>query len=464
MDAEVEMGEDKMAAGEIAGRLSAYVASSGETELPAAVVRKAKHHILDTLGAIICGSNLRPGLLARNFVTQQGGEREAQVAGSSIVTTAIHAAFAMAMMAHSDETDDSHERAGMHPGCAIVPAALAVADREGADGPRFLRGVVAGYDVGCRITQALGVQNVRNRALSLHGIGSNFGAAAAAASVMGLKEEPVRFVWDYTAQQDSGKYYWVRDTDHVEKAFVFAAMGARNGVTSALLVQSGFTGVADVFGGEHNYFESFSPVADQGLLVQGLGERYEIEHTDIKKFSVGAPIQAPLDALLMLRERHGLTPARLQRMVALVPDDRVLIVRDRKMPDVDLRHVLAVALIDGDITFESSHSYERMNDPEVLEVRSRIELVGDPALRTARIKRGGIVEITTTDGAELREHVELVRGRPGNPMSDGEVEKKCTDLMAPVLGEGRTKELIQLIWNIEKIKNMRELRPLLTAP
>jgi len=190
------MKEEKMAAGEIVSRLSAYIARSGEAELPAAVIKKAKHHILDTLGAIICGSDLKPGRLAKEFAGQQGGAPEAQVAGSPVVTTAIHAAFAMAMMAHSDETDDSHERAGMHPGCGIVPAALAVAEREGADGSRFLRGVVAGYDIGCRITQALGVENVRRRALSLHGIGSNFGAAAAAASVMGLKEDLVRYVCD----------------------------------------------------------------------------------------------------------------------------------------------------------------------------------------------------------------------------------------------------------------------------
>lgn len=458
------MREEKVAAGEIVSRLSAYIAKSGEAKLPEAVIKKAKHHILDTLGAIICGSGLKPGRLAKQFALQQGGAPEAQVAGSQVVTTAIHAAFAMAMMAHSDETDDSHERAGMHPGCAIVPAALAVAEREGADGSRFLRGVVAGYDIGCRITQALGVENVRRRALSLHGIGSNFGAAAAAASVMGLKEDLARYVWDYTAQQDSGKYYWVRDTDHVEKAFVFAGMGARNGVTSAILVQSGFTGVTDVFSGENNYFESHAPDANPSLLIEELGSRYEIELTDIKKFSVGAPIQAPLDALLILRERHGLTAANVQRMIARVPDDRVLIVRDRNMPDVDLKHVLAVALIDGDITFETSHSYERMKDPAVLEVRNRITLVGDPALRTAKIKRGGIVEITTNDGARLREHVELVRGRPANPMSDQEIEQKCTDLMRPVLGEERTKNLIDQVWNLEKVKNMRDLRPLLSAP
>ena len=457
------MMKDKTAAGEIVDRLSAYIAASGEAKLPEAVIKKAKHHILDTLGAILCGSRLKPGCLAKEYVEKQGGAPEAQIAGSPVVTTAINAAFAMAMMAHSDETDDSHERAGMHPGCGIVPAALAVADREEADGLRFLKGVVAGYDVGCRITQALGVENVRGRALSLHGIGSNFGAAAAAASVLGLREGLVRYVWDYAAQQDSGKYYWVRDTDHVEKAFVFAGMGARNGVTSAILVQSGFTGVADVFSGEHNYFESFSPIANRELLVEELGSRYEIQRTDIKKFSVGAPIQAPLDALLILREKHGLTAANVQSMIARVPDDRVMIVRDRNMPDVDLRHVLAVALIDGGMTFAASHSYERMKDPAVLAIRERITLVGDPELRTARIKRGGIVEITTTDGAKLREHVELVRGRPGNPMSDEEIEKKCTDLMGPVLGEERTRRLIDRIWNLENVKNVRELRPLLSA-
>jgi 2-methylcitrate dehydratase PrpD len=456
------MTEEREAGGQLIHRLSAYITASGEKELPPAVIHKAKHHILDTLGAIVCGSSLKPGRLAKQFVSEQGGTAEAQVAGSTIVTTAIQAAFAMGMMAHSDETDDSHERAGMHPGCAIVPAALAVAERQGADGARFIRGVVAGYDIGCRLPQALGVQNVRSRSLSLHAIGANFGAAAAAASILGLKEESVRFVWDYSCQQDSGKYYWMRDTDHVEKAFVFAAMGARNGVTSALLAQSGFTGVDDAFSGENSYFESFSPGANPELLIDELGSRYEIQHTDIKKYSVGAPIQAPLDALLILRKRHGLTAADVECITACVPDDRVLIVRDRNMPDIDLRHVLAVALLDGEMTFEASHSYERMKDPAVLAIRERITLVGDPGLRTAKIKRGGIVEITTKDGARLREHVELVRGRPGNPMSDAEIEQKCTDLMRPVLGEERTTHLIEWIWNLDKVKDMRELRPLLS--
>lgn len=453
-----------VANGEIIGRLSSYIFRSGEAELPTEVIHKAKHHILDTLSSIICGSTLKPGRCAKEVVMHQGGTKEAQIAGSSIVTAAIHAAFAMAMMAHSDETDDSHERAGIHPGCGIIPAALAVAEREGVDGARFLRGVVAGYDIACRITQALGVQNVRDRGLSLHSIGSNFGSAAAAASVMGLKDDRVRYLWDYTGQQDSGKYYWVRDTDHVEKAFVFAGMGARNGVTSAILVQSGFTGIADVFSGENNYFKSFSPGVEPQLLVEELGRRYEIQFADIKKFSVGSPIQAPLDALLILRAKYDLKTKDVQAMTVRVPDDRVTMVRDRHMPDVDLKYILAVALLDGDVTFKTSHSAERMRDPSVLAIRERITLIGDPELRTAKVKRGGIVEITTSDGATLREYVEYVRGRPGNPMSDKEIEVKCADLMVPVLGEDRTKVLIDQIWNLEKVTNMRDLRPLLSVP
>jgi 2-methylcitrate dehydratase PrpD len=131
---------------------------------------------------------------------------------------------------------------------------------------------------------------------------------------------------------------------------------------------------------------------------------------------------------------------------------------------VDLKYILAVALLDGDVTFKSSHSSERMRDPAVSAISERITLVGDPGLRTAQIKRGGIVEITTRDGAKLREHVEHVRGRPANPLSDREMEIKCSDLMVPVLGEDRTRILIDRIWNVEKVTNMRDLRPLLSVP
>jgi len=101
------------------------------------VIKKAKCHILDTLGAIVSGSKFKPGEFAKKYAKSQGGVEEAQVVGSPIVTSAINAALANGMMAHADETDDSNERSLMHPGCAIMPAALAVFGERGngRDGP-----------------------------------------------------------------------------------------------------------------------------------------------------------------------------------------------------------------------------------------------------------------------------------------------------------------------------------------
>ena len=445
--------------------VSSYVASTGNARLPAEVVQKAKHHILDTLAAIVSGSKLKPGRLAKGYVRGQAGVKEAQVAGSRLVCSAIHAAFANAMMAHADETDDSNARARMHPGSSIVPAALAMAEREKADGMSFLKGVVAGYDVGCRLTQALGAGNLRQASRSSHCIGGNFGAAAAAASVAGLDEHQVKYVLSYAAQQASGVTFLYRDEEHVQKAFVFAGMPARNGVTAAVLVQSGFTGVPDPFSGEENFFDAFSPIPNPRLelLAQGLGSEYEIMFTNIKKFSVGSPIQAPLDALLLLITKNGLTSENVENMIARLPDYGVPTVNDASMPNINLQYILAVTLLDGDLTFKAAHSYERMNDPAVLQVKRQIKLVDDPELSVAKIMRQGIVEVTTKDGTRLREHVVSVRGTAENPMTTGEVEKKSRELMAPVLGKGRTEKLIHTIWNLEQVRNVRQLRPLISA-
>jgi 2-methylcitrate dehydratase PrpD len=118
---------------------------------------------------------------------------------------------------------------------------------------------------------------------------------------------------------------------------------------------------------------------------------------------------------------------------------------------------LAVTLLDGDLTFGAAHSYERMNDPAVVDVKNRVTLVADAELGAAEIPRQGIVEVITKDGAKLREHVISARGSAGNPMTTEEVAEKCRKLLMPVLGTNGSQELIDGIWNLEKVKNVREL-------
>ena len=139
------------------------------------------------MAAMVSGSRLTPGKKAIAYVKTLGGVKEAGVIGSRIVTTAINAALANGMLAHADETDDSHAPSLTHPGCGIVPAALAMAERQGCNGTALLRAVALGYDVGCRLTQSLDAYQFRNDGHSTHSFGPMFGAAAAAGALARLQ-------------------------------------------------------------------------------------------------------------------------------------------------------------------------------------------------------------------------------------------------------------------------------------
>jgi 2-methylcitrate dehydratase PrpD len=444
--------------------VSSYIAATREMGPPDEVLHKAKHHVMDTLAAMVSGYTFKPGTSAAAFVRSQGGVEESQVVGDGFVTSAVNAALANGMMAHGDETDDSHEMSLTHPGCAVVPAALAVSERGGASGLTFLKGVVTGYDIGCRVTQALGVKEVHGRFHSTHSIGGGFGAAAAAAAILGLSPEAARVVLSYAGQQASGVTYWTRDPEHVEKAFVFGGMPARNGVMAALMVASGCTGVPDLFSGESNFLAAFSRSPEPGRLAGGLGEHFEISVTNIKRFAVGSPIQAPLDALLLLVKKHGLTASDVERITVCLPAGEsagARVVDNRQMPSVNMQFILAVALLDGTLTFQAAHAAERMADPEVTRLRDLISVVLDSSFDTTATARQAIVQVTVKGGTVLSEHVVHVRGTAHNPMTDGEVEQKCLELFEPVIGEVRASKLVETVWNLESVADMRDLRPLL---
>ena len=291
--------------GPVMAALSAYMSEARDRALPADVVEKTKHHVLDTFAAMISGSELAPGHAAIRFARGYGGAPVATVAGSDMLCGPIEAALANGVLAHADETDDLHAPSLSHPGCAVVPAALAVGELNGIDGTHFVRAVALGYDIGPRVTMCLGVPALSREAhKSSHSIAGAFGAAAAAGCAAGLDVQQMRWLIDYTAQQSSGIAAWQRDSDHIEKAFVFGGMPARSGVTSALLVRSGWTGIDDILSGPDNFILANAPNADPARLIEKLGERHEIIRTNIKKWSVGSPIQAPLDALEILLKRR----------------------------------------------------------------------------------------------------------------------------------------------------------------
>ena len=448
-------------------QVAEYIAGALKRPLPQEVAEKTKHHVLDTIAAMVSGSRLLPGKKAIAYVKTLGGAKEACVIGSRLITTAQHAALANGMLGHADETDDSHAPSLCHPGCAIVPAALAMAERENRGGTAFLRAVALGYDIGTRINMALHAYDFRDAGHSSHSFGPSFGAAAAAGALAGVNADQARWLLSYAGQQCSGISCWMRDEEHIEKAFDFGGMPARNGVVAATMVAAGFTGVDDVFSGERNFFVAYDETRRIGKspepqrLVQGLGSTYEIMNTNIKRWSVGSPIQAPLDSLLELIRAHGIRASDVEKLTVRVSKQGANTTDNRTMPDICMQHLCAVMLEDGIVTFASSHDERRMKDPKVLALRSRMEFFGDEALTRVLPSRQGIVELKLKGGRELRHHTQAVRGTAQNPMTRTEVDEKAYHLMAPILGKARARLLCDAVWALYKLSNMRKLRPLL---
>ena len=405
---------------EITPILSAYVAAALTSPLPEEVVVRAKQHILDTFAAMISGSRLKPGEVIRRYVKSEGGPPVAQIIGSSLLSSATLAALANGTSAHADETDDSHAASGTHPGCAVVPAALAMAEQMGSSGEAFLRAVVVGYDVGCRVGRALNPLSLATTGHSSRSLGNTFGACAAAAVLARLDTQQVGWALAYGAQQAAGIGSYIRAKEHIEKAFVLGGMPARNGVTAVNLAQAGASGAADPFHGERNFLRAYSPDPRPEELVRGLGVNFEIAQTSIKRYCVGSPIQAPLEALFEMVAEHKLCADDIERLIVRLPEHRAATVNNREMADVNVQHILALALVHGEVSFAMAHADK--SDASITALRSRIELVADAELLESVSPRQVRLEVLTRDGRRLAKYLPTYHGTPENPLSLQEVE------------------------------------------
>ena len=440
--------------------LSMYIATALHNPLPRAVEDRAKLHVVDTFAAMISGSRLLPGQRAAEYVNALGGKSEAGVLGTKIVTSPLNAALANGMSGHADETDDTHPPSLTHPGTSVIPAALAIGEARKLTGLHVLRAIVLGYDICARMLLALKPMPFLRSGHHAGAFGQLFGASAAASALLDLDGLQVRYALSYTAEQAAGLYTMFRDPEHIEKAYAMGGMPAHNGVQAALMAAHGFTGVEDVFSGERNFFYTFARDADPGELVRGLGRDYEILRGGIKRWPVGGPIQGPLHVLRDLMRSHPFGAEEIVKLVARVPDKELEIVNNRPMPDISLQHLLALMLIDGDVTFASAHDMERMKDPKVLAIRQRVEAVGDESLTDPERRWRCVMQIHLKDGRVLEHQTLAAKGSYENPLTREEEDEKALDLVVPLLGRARSEELLAQLWNFEKLADVVALRRL----
>jgi 2-methylcitrate dehydratase PrpD len=424
------------------GTVARFMTSTSQMTLSEQTLDRALAHTLDTLAAMVSGATLGPGRLAAELASSRQEPGQVTVLGTGAVSSARAAAFANGVAAHADETDDSHEFSKTHPGAAVVPAALAMAQAVGASGLDALKAVRIGYDLCTTFSSALWRRSTHMRPRSELMIGGQFGALGAATALSGADETQARYALAYGVQRASGTIAWLRDLAHMQKGVDFGGFPAQNAIDIAELVTHGFTAVHDILDGEPSVYSTLGDDSDPSLFTR-LGQLDSLSTSSIKKYSVGYPALAPVDAMVSLAQEHSVAPDDVMAVRCVMPAQNIYVVGDRTMPNIDLRYLLAAALQDGGLGFRAAHDLDRFNDPAVRALRDRVTLVPDPSPEQRPDGLVGYparIEVELDSGEVLTSTAGVVRGRFENPMSYPEVEEKSAALLeeagvdpAPVL-------------------------------
>ena len=183
--------------------------------------------------------------------------------------------------------------------------------------------------------------------------------------------------------------------------------------------------------------------------------------TIIKKWPTGGPIQSPLDAIVNLRSKHPFQADQVKEIIIHLSTSAASKVDNVPSPDLCIQYLVAVMLLDRSVSFRAAHDIARMTDVAVVRQRKKVTLVAEQRLEDLLPRRVAVVEITLNDGTKLREENDTVRGTPENPMTREEIVEKARDLIVPVLGADKCSKLVEAIYTLEKVNNIRDLRPLL---
>lgn len=448
--------------------LSHFIAESQRAEISDETLELGKRHLLDTLASIVACRDLEPAELARRFALSSSGDVRSNattILGTREKASLTDSVFAGAMTAHGAEINDFIPSAFVQPGPAIVSACIGLAENRGLSGRAVLRAMITGYELAGRIPKAIGLENLRRANIANHGIGPVFGTAAAAASILEMPSQDIEHVLSYCTQQASGCWQWMLDVEHIEKSFVFAGLGARNGLHAALLVESGFRGVRAAMDHPAGWMNSEifrGADSNPAYLLENLGSASELIHTAYKRYPVGGPTQPAVEAILKLQPEIELH--QLDNIKISMPG-RWQAFRDAAMPALNLRYLTSIILLDQRLDFVSAQSLERMhNDENVKQLMTKVDVMHDPEQETPAgepRRESAHVRVEMRDGSHKELFIPFVRGFPSHPMSQEEVICKARDLMDPHLGAKRAQAIVDQVWDIESLENGGELAALI---
>ncbi len=442
--------------------LAAYMANARHHALPDDVGELAALHLLDTIASIVACRDLQAGEVARRYASTSG-VGPTPVLGTTDRASLLNATFASAIIAHGAEINDFCPSAFVQPGPSMVSTGLLVGADRGRSGAEVLRSIAAGYEVSCRLPKAIGNEVLRRKGIANHGLGSLFGTATTAAGLIGLDQTGAENLLAYCSQQAGSSWQWLLDVEHLEKSFVFGGMAVHNALQAALLVEAGFTGVPDSLDAPGGWLQSAilwgvddPPIED---LVEGLGEKFQLDLVGYKRYPVGGPTQPVVEGVLNLlaaRVAQGLDHGFAKVHIAMPGSSRTF--ARANMPALNIPYLVTVILTDGELDFVAAQSLDRMrHDTAVHQLMERVEVEHDPSQEQVPRTESATVTITWADDTTDSTHVAYVRGYPSHPMSSDDVVAKARELLGRHFDDDRVDTIVELALGIEQLDSVDPL-------
>lgn len=441
--------------------LANFAADVSFKKLPEKVTERAKLCVLDWIGASLAGSIEVPSTILVSVVRKIGGKKESTIVGHGIKTSCVNAALVNGVMGHVLELDDVHEQSVMHPSAPVLPAALAVAEREDVSGRDLLESVVVGYEVEIRI--AMSMMPEHYEFWHTTGTCGTFGAAVASGKVLGLNREEMLHALGSAGTQAAG----LIDVFGTMSKTLNAGKAAMNGVISALLSEKKFISSTAILESDKGYCRATSKKCNTNMLTENLGRKFEIMNSIFKRHASCSHMHGAIDAVLYLSDEHDIEPEKIREIVVETYPIACDVVGRSYTPKTalaakfSLPYCVAVSLICGRVGL-SEFSKEKLTDPRIAELSKKIKVVRSAEFGNARLGCA-TVKMRTLAGEEYGCRVDAPRGFPRNPLTLAEIETKFLDVTSLALTSERGKEIRQIVLNLQKLDEIKELTALLAV-
>jgi len=419
-------------------RLAEWLAALRPADIPEPVAAAVRRLALDTMGASLHGMP-QPWsqAIARWALAAAPGEApagRARIWGAPrAVLRAADAALVNGAAAHAFELDDFHN-AKLHPGAVVVPAALALGEALDADGLAVQTAIVAGYEVMIRVSLALGPAAAKARGWHLTAVCGTFGAAAAAAKLLGLDATRTAWALGLAGTQSGGLFAFT--ADGTESKRLHPGRAAQAGIMAAELAAEGLSGPTQIFeAADGGFLCAFVDAPLPARLIDRLGSHWHAAETNFKPHACCGSVHAHVDAAIALREawqggavRAGLAGLVMQQCGYPYAEGSAL------NAQMSARYCVAVALLDG-AALPAQFDAARIADPALTALAERVELVHETAHDAIYPGRFcGWVEVETAPGQWQRREMLDPSGSPQNPDMAPALRRKFHHLVDPILG------------------------------